>query len=177
MNFQFQVPSLKFPSMKSMDLDRCRSWKKPLIVLATGFGLGCSPVASGTAGTVPGVLISLGLASFTLTCQITAAILLILLAVWLCDVAEKHFGTKDDPRIVADEFLTFPICMLGLPSHAWVLCMAFLTHRVMDIIKPPPARTLQKLHGGIGITIDDTISSIYSLLINHVIYRLIVSWL
>lgn len=162
--------------LKSMQLEKCRGWKKPLIVVATGFGLGCSPVASGTMGTIPGVLISLGLASCTLVGQIITVVLLTALAVQLCEVAEKHFGTKDDPRIVADEFLTFPICMLGLPPHLWVLSMAFLTNRAMDIIKPPPAKELQKLPGGIGITIDDVISSLYSLLINHAIYRLIVHW-
>ena len=149
--------------------------KKFIVLFATGFGLGYSPVASGTIGTIPGVLISVLLASSSLAWQIIAVILLALIAVPVCSLAEKYFGIKDDHHIVADEFLTFPICMLGLPPEPWLLAIAFLTNRLFDIIKPPPARQLQVLPGGLGITIDDVISSLYSLLANHIIYRLIIS--
>lgn len=162
--------------MNPMNLNKCAGWKKPLIVLATGFGLGLSPVAPGTAGTVPGILIFLGIASFPPAIQISIAAVCVLLAVCLCGVAEKHFGVKDDRRIVADEFLTFPICMLGLPPHAWVFSMAFITHRAMDVLKPPPALRLQALPGGWGITIDDLVSSLYSLAINHAAYSIAVYW-
>ena len=160
-----------------MELKKCSGWKKLLVVFATGFGLGYSPLASGTIGTIPGVFISLWLASHGLVWQVGIAIFLALLAVPICDAAEKHFGVKDDRRIVADEFLTFPICMLGLPSEPWMLGIAFLTNRMFDILKPPPARKLQTLPGGIGITIDDAISSLYSLLANHLIYHLITLFL
>lgn len=165
MNSQFQVSSFKLLT------------KKIIVLIATGFGLGCSPVASGTAGTIPGILISIGLSSCGLIPQIMIAALLVLLAVPLCDVAEKHFGTKDDHRIVADEFLTFPICMIGLPPTAWMLSMAFLTNRLMDISKPPPARKIQAWPGGIGIVADDVISSLYSLVANHLIYLCVMYWL
>ena len=150
--------------------DKGENWKKPFIFLATGFGLGWSPIASGTVGTIPGIFIVLALTSLQLGWQILIAALLVLVAIPICDLAEKHFRIKDDYRIVADEFLTFPICMLGLPPEARVLGIAFLTNRLMDVLKPPPARSLQKLPGGIGITIDDTVSSLYSLLLNHMLY-------
>ncbi len=163
--------------LKSLELDRSPAWKKPLIVIASGFGLGCFPVASGTAGTIPGVLLVIVASPLSLVARIVIAVLLVPLAIYLCDLAEKHFGVKDDHRIVADEFLTFPICMLGLPLTPWVLCMAFVTNRIMDIIKPPPARGLQSLPGGWGIAIDDTISSFYSLLLNHALYALVIFWM
>ncbi len=174
MSIQLPIAKLCF---KSLECVGCPVWKKPLIVIASGFGLGCFPVASGTAGTIPGVLLVMAMSPFSLLSRIVIAALLVPLAVYLCDVAEKHFGVKDDHRIVADEFLTFPICMLGLPLTPWVLCMAFVTNRIMDIIKPPPARGLQRLPGGWGIAIDDTISSFYSLLLNHAIYALVIFWM
>lgn len=168
--------NFKIPSIRPLNLKECAGWKKPLVAAAAGFGLGCSPVASGTVGTIPGILIVLLLAPFPLAFQIVSAAILVVVAVLLCDMAEKQFCVKDDPRIVADEFLTFPICMLGLPPHAWVLGMAFLTNRVMDILKPPPARRLQELPGGLGIAMDDTVSSLYSLLINHLVYMLVLRY-
>ncbi|MDZ4198227.1 MAG: phosphatidylglycerophosphatase A [Kiritimatiellia bacterium] len=144
-------------------------------VMASGLGLGLSPIASGTVGTLWGVLLVVLVwpimphAGF----QAALALILTLAAIPICEAGERWYRTKDDGRIVADEFLTFPICMIGLPFHPemiWVLGMAFLTCRMFDIVKPPPARGLQRLHGGFGIVIDDVIASLYSLALNHLIF-------
>lgn len=45
--------------------------------------------------------------------------------------------------------------------------------RICDIIKPPPARRLQELHGGLGIVIDDFFASLYALAINWAIWKAI----
>ncbi len=157
-------------------------YRKIILFIATGFGLGFSPIAPGTAGTLPGILIVWAIWSrhngwlTTSPLQIAAAILLPLLAIPACSFAEKHFGKKDDRRIVADEYLTFPITMLGLPFTPWVVAIAFLTSRCFDILKPPPARQLQSVHGGTGIVIDDVFASLYSLVANHVAYWVISRW-
>ena len=177
------------PFIKSMELARASFWRKPIILLATGFGLGLSPVASGTAGTLLGFPIMLGLAplwahpafraysgSGALMAQMIAAFGLLLLAIPICDVAEKHFGRKDDGRIVADEFMTFPIGLLGLPLSPWVLALAFFTNRVFDVLKPFPAKGLQRLPGGLGIVVDDGVAALYSLLVNHAIYYLVLRY-
>lgn len=145
-------------------------WTRLCVVLATGFGLGLSPVASGTAGTLLGIPIVLLLWPLGAAAQAAAAVLLPLLAIPVCSVAERTFGKKDDGRIVADEYLTFPLCMAGLPASPIMLATAFVTHRVMDIIKPPPARGLQSLKGGAGIVMDDVFSSLYALALNHALY-------
>jgi phosphatidylglycerophosphatase A len=150
--------------------------RKFTLVLATGFGLGFSPVASGTTGTLPGLLIVWAVWPYGLPWQIASAILLPLLAIPICGAAERHFGKKDDGRIVADEYMTFPIAMLGLPFTPWVVALAFFTSRCFDILKLPPARQLQSLHGGTGIVIDDVIASIHSLILNHAIYWAVLHW-
>lgn len=162
-----------------MELARASFWHKPIVLLATGFGLGLSPVASGTAGTLLGLAIMLGLAplwSGALPAQIIAALGLILLAIPICDVAEKHFGRKDDGRIVADEFMTFPIGLLGLPLSPGVLALAFFTNRVFDVLKPFPANGLQRLPGGLGVVVDDGVAALYSLLVNHAVYYLVLRY-
>ena len=149
--------------------------RKLTILFASGFGLGLSPIASGTVGTLLGVLIMIALPFRPLAAQLALALVLPMLAVPICGIAEKHFGKKDDGRIVADEYMTFPICLLGLPwqDHPWLLAAAFLTHRVFDILKPFPAYRLQRLKGGMGIVVDDVASSIYALAANWLIFWLV----
>ncbi len=149
--------------------------RRAMFVAATGFGLGFSPYASGTAGTLLGIPLMFCLAPVwggAIAWQIFFCVLLTAAAIPLCDVAEKHFKRKDDGRIVADEYLTFPICMIGLPICLPALAIAFVTNRILDIIKPPPANWAQKLPGGYGIVADDAISALYSLALNHVLFSL-----
>ncbi|MBI2442098.1 MAG: phosphatidylglycerophosphatase A [Lentisphaerae bacterium] len=165
---------------QSLELGRATAWRKLIVLLAAGFGLGLSPVASGTAGALLGLPLMLWLKPFwtgygvsELPTQISVTLGLTLLAIPLCAVAEKHFGRKDDSRVVADEFLTFPIGLLGLPLGPGVLALAFFTNRVFDVLKPFPAYRAQRLPGGLGIVLDDVVAACYSLLVNHALYYLI----
>lgn len=139
--------------------------------IATGFGLGYSPLASGTVGGLLGLPLVWALSVLPTGGQILGTAVLAILCVPVCTVAEKALGgEKDDGRIVADEYLTFPICMLGLPwqepGHWWIMPMAFVVNRFMDIVKPFPAYRLQALPGGLGITVDDIVASLYALAAN-----------
>jgi phosphatidylglycerophosphatase A len=153
------------------------------LLVATSFGLGYAPIASGTFGAVPGALLAFAVAlgctyshvsmSAQVLGQAVFAVLLSALAIPICDVAERHFQTKDDGRIVADEALTFPVCTIGLPLTMvpwWMLGVFFVVNRVCDIIKPPPARKWQDLHGGLGIVADDFMACLYALAINWAIW-------
>ncbi len=144
------------------------------LVLATGFGLGLAPVASGTFGTLPGVLlVALLWPRLAVPAQALLAAALALAAVPLCGAAERHYGRKDDGRIVADEYLAFPLAAIGLPladlHPAWLL-VPFLAFRFFDIVKPPPARGLQRLRGGTGVVIDDVIAALYALAASHAFF-------
>ena len=156
--------------------------KKLIAFIASGFGLGFSPFASGTCGTLLGIpLVWLINTYFHLDIygQIIAGLALTLLAIPICHVAESVYKKKDDGRIVADEYMTFPLCMIGLPvtpEYWWILLIAFITNRVCDIVKPFPARTLQRLKGGLGIVIDDFFASIYSLILNQIAFFVITTY-
>lgn len=151
-------------------------YQKLSVFVATGFGIGlAAPFAPGTFGTLPGVLLALWTVQQALPLQILTCIGMALLAIPICDVAERVLQKKDDGRICADEWMLFPICVIGLPlfQHLWLLPLCFVVARVCDIIKPPPARQLQSVHGGIGIVIDDFFASLYALAINHALYAAI----
>ena len=156
--------------------NRIQSWGRRVAVwIATGFGLGFSPFAPGTVGTLLGIVIVYFTNSeLRVPGQIIVAALLAVAAIPVCDIAEKRFARKDPHCVVADEYLTFPICMIGLPLRPWLLVFAFLSNRALDIVKPPPARQLQILPGGWGIVVDDVISSLYSLAVNHLVYWVVV---
>jgi phosphatidylglycerophosphatase A len=148
------------------------------MLLATGFGLGLSPVASGTTGSLPGVLLAVALCGLSWPAQAAAAVLLAAASIPVCDYAERRFKRKDDGRIVADEWMTFPLCLVGIPwaLHPWFLGVAFVVARVFDILKPPPARGWQRVRGGLGIALDDIVAGLYALAVNHVLYACVTSW-
>ena len=141
--------------------------------LATGFGLGHMPVASGTFGSLLGIPIVLAMQPLAWPWQAALAATLTLLAIPICDTAERTFKTKDDGRIVADEWMILPISFIGLPlSEAWWLVPVYwIFTRVFDILKPPPANSLQRLTGGLGIVIDDFFAALYALAANHLLFH------
>ncbi|MFA6173980.1 MAG: phosphatidylglycerophosphatase A [Kiritimatiellales bacterium] len=149
---------------------------KSIQQLATGFGLGLSPVMPGTVGTLWGLPLSWAVAQLpSLGFQVAACAALTLLAVPVCAAAEKQLGKGKDPGcIVADEYCTLPICFLGLPFIPWVVLSGFVLHRIFDITKPPPIRQIQRLKGGTGIVIDDFLAALFALAVNHLLFRVII---
>lgn len=156
--------------------------RKLAVLFSTGFGLGNSPVMPGTVGTLPGIALAgaVQAAGRQLGCEIpfhiAAAALLSLLSIPICSAGEKAAGHKDPHCVVADEYLTFPIVMIGLPFSPLMVAVAFVTHRICDILKPFPAYRLQRLPGGWGITVDDVVSSLYALALNHIAFRILVHY-
>ena len=148
--------------------------KKLVLFLATGCGIGLFvPFAPGTFGSLPGVALAWWMASWAPSVQALVALALAAAAIPVCSIAEKMLGVKDDGRITADEWMLYPIAVLGLPLQTlpfWTLLVFFAVVRLVDIVKPPPARHLQAFHGGFGIVIDDFFANLYSLAINWTIY-------
>jgi phosphatidylglycerophosphatase A len=141
--------------------------------IATGFGTGLSPVMPGTAGTLIGLPLAWGLMQLPdIWCQIGAALLFVLIAIPVCGAAERMIGGKDPACIVADEYLTLPITVIGLASP-WALLSGFIFHRIFDISKPPPIRQLQHIHGGFGIVIDDFLAALIALGLNHLLFSVL----
>ena len=147
------------------------------LFVATGFGLGLvAPFAPGTFGSAPGVALAYATTALPLWAQIPACLGFTLLAIPFCDRAEKLLGIKDDGRITADEWMLFPLAVAGLPLAAlpwWAMALFFVVVRVVDIVKPAPARQLQAIPGGRGIVIDDFVANLYSLAVNWALYWLI----
>lgn len=134
---------------------------------AMGFGLGQSPVLPGTVGALPGVLLAWLILRWPRWVQLFAAVCLIILAVPVCDIASRTLGGMDDKRIVADEFLGFPVAVIGhaIARQPPVLGAAFLVSRILDGLKPPPASHAESIPGGLGIVLDDLAANLYTWLL------------
>jgi phosphatidylglycerophosphatase A len=143
--------------------------------IATGFGLGLSRFMPGTAGTLWGIPLAWAVAQIpSVNLQVAVCLILTLMAIPICEAAEKQLGKGKDPGcIVADEYLTLPLVYLGLPFTPWVVLSGFVLHRIFDITKPPPIRQLQRLTGGVGIVIDDFLAALMALAVNHLLFRFI----
>lgn len=154
----------------------------PPELLLTAGGLGLMRPASGTWGSTPppAMVLILLLAGASTAAINTLLLLLAIAASWVClrfgRRAEARWGAKDPGQVVADEVAGQSVALLLLPwrpiegvpdlLHDVMLAGgAFLAFRVMDIIKPPPARGLQRLPAGAGILVDDLIAGVYAWLL------------
>lgn len=144
--------------------------EKLCLFVASGFGLGLvAPVAPGTVGSLPGVALAYATTLLPLWLQIPVCTGFAILAIPFCDVAEKALGIKDDGRITADEWMLYPLALVGIPLASlpwWSMLVFFAVVRAVDIVKPWPARGLQRIPGGRGIVIDDFVANLYSLAVN-----------
>ena len=62
--------------------------------------------------------------------------------------------------MVVDEVAGQWITLVGLPFTPAVVAAGFVLFRVMDVVKPWPARDLERLHGGWGIMADDVAAGV-----------------
>jgi phosphatidylglycerophosphatase A len=144
------------------------------LIIATGFGVGYSPVAPGTLGTLVAIPIYYFLSEIPSPLYEITLIGFFFLSVWISENAEIFFGKKDDRRIVIDEIVGFLVTMLWVPKTLPFIIMGFFLFRFFDILKPFPIRRMErKLKGGFGVVLDDVMAGIYANIILHLIYLFI----
>lgn len=95
-------------------------------------------------------------------------VLFSLVGIFIGSRFEKVYG-KDPSQCTIDETVGMWISLLFLPKQIIITIIAFLLWRLLDIIKPFPARQSEKLHGGFGIVTDDIISAVYTSIIMNLI--------
>ena len=141
-------------------------------VLATWFGAGLSPVAPGTAGTAAAIPLYLLLTGLPLLWYLVFLIIFSAVACWVADRAEAIFERHDPGLIVIDEVAGFLLTMAGV-AFGWKEILAgFLLFRFFDVVKPFPARTIDRqLKNGCGVVLDDLAAGLYACLTLHLLVR------
>ena len=134
------------------------------LAIASAGHTGFFPIAPGTAGSAIGVVVwviarasGAGLAT-----ELVLAAALLLVGAWAATLAEGQLGTTDPGPVVIDEVMGMCVTLIAVP-FTWPAALAgFLLFRVFDIVKPPPARQLERAHGGWGIMLDDLAAGVYA---------------
>jgi phosphatidylglycerophosphatase A len=144
-----------------------------VLVAGSAFGAGYAPVASGTVGSA----VALAIAWFVPWLHdgwilLAASVAVTLAGIPIAARMERFYG-RDPAEVVIDEVAGQWISLLFLP-HTWQAALAaFLFFRAFDIVKPPPARYFDRMHGGFGIMMDDVIAGLYALACSHLLLRFI----
>jgi len=133
-------------------------------VLASVFGAGYAPVASGTVGSFVTV-VAIWLLPLTPLRIAGALVVVTLIGIWAGSRVERLLGKKDPGVIVIDEVAGMLLSVILLPPTIPVLVTAFLLFRLFDIWKPFPARESQALTGGMGVMVDDLVAGVYALVL------------
>lgn len=135
-----------------------------IMALATGFYVGRIPIAPGTWGSLAAFLPWFFIKDLSLTTYIIVLAALFVIGFFVSGSAEKILDSPDAGPIVIDEILGMFITLTLAPNHpaAWIL--GFILFRIFDIFKPFPVSWFdKKIHGGIGIMMDDVVAGLYAL--------------
>jgi len=143
-----------------------------IILAASWFGTGFSPVASGTVGTFAAIPFYLLLARLPLSLYLGTLVTFCCLSCWVSGQAEVIFQEKDSGKIVIDEVVGYLVTMTAAPVSWKVVVLGFLLFRFFDITKIPPARFFdRRVKNGYGVVMDDVIAGLYSCFLLHLILR------
>ena len=156
-------------------------------MLTSCFGLGRLPIAPGTWGSLPPVII-FGLISFfgaspALITNVMAALVLAggFVCVQYAPAAIAATGRNDPREVVADEFagqavpfLFSPFLAMGTATGLQIFTTALaglVLFRIFDISKPWPIRMLEKYPAGWGILADDLMAGVYAWIVLQICIR------
>ena len=135
--------------------------------IATWFGSGLAPKASGTFGTIAALpfawVIQFYYGNFGL---FIAAIIAFFLGWWASNQYMKHYPEKHDPKqIVVDEVAGIWLLLCMLPFAWQGYTVGFVAFRFFDVLKPYPISLADhKIKGGFGVMFDDILAAIYPML-------------
>ena len=147
---------------------------KPSHLLALGFGSGLARPAPGTWGTLAAVPFYLLMSGLPWFWYLAITLVACVVGVWACGSCADDVGVHDHSAIVWDEFAGFFITMALVPVTVTNVVLGFALFRFFDIVKPWPIRVLdQKVHGGLGIMLDDIVAGLFALASLHLVIYLI----
>jgi phosphatidylglycerophosphatase A len=137
--------------------------------IATCLGLGYSPFAPGTAGSLGALAAAMVLREYHGWGQAEFALLAaawLIPGIWAAHVFAAESGQKDPSRVVVDEAIGQWVTLAGAARYNWKSWLAaFVLFRLFDIWKPPPIRQAERLPGGIGIVADDVVAGLAGALV------------
>lgn len=134
-------------------------------ILGTFFGVGLLGPGSGTYAAVAVVAIWLVFAQILSYSALTiltlaAAVIATIVGLWAAGVMCRESGKNDPSEVVLDEVAGQLFALVAAPLHWKYALVGLILFRALDIWKPPPVGTLERLHGGAGVMLDDVAAGI-----------------
>ncbi len=135
--------------------------KKIALALASVGGLGFSPFASGTVGSLAGIPIFYCLAGRPIA-LLLCALALFFLGVWVSNIVIESLGDKDPSVVVLDEVVGYVVACAFF-EWSWTAAAAlFVLFRLFDVLKTYPINKLEQLPRGWGVMSDDVLAGVYA---------------
>ena len=134
-------------------------------LISTFFFFGYFPKLPGTFGTLGGVFLYILIFHYFKISNIhflIVIIIIILLSIYTSDKSIKFFHNSDPKEVVIDEVAGFFVTMLFVPFSIVNIIIGFLLFRLFDVSKLFFVKKLERLPGGVGITMDDVGAGIIS---------------
>ena len=142
------------------------------LLLATALGIGFVGIAPGTFGSLPGLFFAITLGGMWHPAALMVGTVLVTIVGFLtAGRAERRLGQDDPGPVVIDEVAGQMLTLWLVPLNVGTLAMGFFLFRLMDVLKPFPARRLEKLHGATGIMTDDLVAGLYANLLLQILLR------
>lgn len=134
-----------------------------IMAIATGLYVGKLPKAPGTWGSAAAFLPWLLIKDLDLTSYLAVVVMVFIVGFFAAGSAEKIMDSPDAGPIVIDEIVGMFVTLTLAPAHPLAWLLGFLLFRLFDITKPFPVSWFdQRIHGGIGIMMDDVVAGIYA---------------
>jgi phosphatidylglycerophosphatase A len=149
-------------------------------LIATAFGLGLSPKAPGTVGSLGGVAFGMALHLIGDFPLLLAGMIAATVGGWIATAAYmKTTGGKDPQEVVIDEVAGQLIALMPLSFGLWHAGFApatflsawpgwvgaFLMFRLFDIWKPWLVGRAERLPGAAGVMADDLVAGVFAALV------------
>ncbi len=138
--------------------------------LATVFGVGNLRPGPGTYGAAVAVVIwfvaarlSHGSAQGQAVATLVAALVVTAIGIPVSSLVAREAGRDDPGFIVIDEVAGQLFALIAIPADWKHALLAFGLFRLLDIWKPWPIGKLERLHGGMGIMLDDVAAGLIAL--------------
>lgn len=145
-------------------------------VVGTFFGAGLLKPGPGTYGSISAVLLWYFAAHLLHPAAVpfavgtaVAATVATLIGIPAATIVARESGREDPGHVVIDEVAGQLIALIAIPADWRHAALSLLLFRFFDILKPPPVRQLERLHGGTGIMLDDVAAGLFALAVAQLI--------
>lgn len=147
-----------------------RVWQDPIYFIAFGFGSGLMPYVPGTWGTLAAIPIYCLMWDMHWSTYLFLTVLAFILGVLVSNRVSRDLGIHDYKGIVWDEVVGYLLTMFLAPSGLSWMLLGFILFRIFDIWKPKPIDLIdKKVHGGLGIMLDDVAAAVPAWLIIQIL--------